>query len=149
VLSNGYRWIHHVGDVTIGGGNIDLGSNRVVLFNEGNVTINSPINLTDGQGFFMIIGNRDITIGNTVGGGTTPNLEGLYVTDGTVHTGTAATSLLVRGTLIGLTGIDLRRDLAAGNVTDPAEKVVSALDQLLLYPSDLGRRQVTWQEVAP
>lgn len=159
--SYGYYWYEYDGstsglDLTINSA-ADLGDRKVVLLvKSANLYLNGPINLTDGQGFFLTVAGKDtngdkgnIYVGDTVGG-TSYDLEGLYLADNVFDTGSASTQLSVRGSVVGGDGINLGRDLGASlNATTPAEYFQYAPDQIMLFPSKLGFRRLKWKEVAP
>lgn len=153
--SYGYYWYQYDGsgtglDLTINSAT-DVGSRKVILLvKSANLFINAPINLTDGQGFFMVVVEGNISVDPTVGGGASPTLEGMYLADGQFYTGAGSTQLWLRGTVTGHGGMSLQRDLGAGgNPTTPAELFEYAPDQVLLYPTKLSARRISWKEVAP
>ncbi len=158
--SYGYYWYKYDGsitdlDLTINAP-VNLGSRKVILLvNSADLYINGSINLTDGQGFFMTsVGKTSsLTKGNiyvsaTVGN-TSYDLEGIYEADGIFATGTSALPLSVRGAVTGYDGVVMTRDLGAGSNSNPAEFYEYAPDQMMLYPSRLGSRKISWKEVAP
>lgn len=127
-----------------------IGGRKVVLLVKGaSVNLATPINLTKGKGMFLVVTTGNINVASTIGGGATPNLEGIYVADGTINTGAASTKLYVRGTMVGYGGIVLQRDLGSSNSTTPAEYFEYAPDQELLFPGDISYVVTRWQEVAP
>jgi hypothetical protein len=151
---NGYEWYKFTGtgllDMDVSSV-LALGARRVILLvDTADLNINANISLT--TGFFLAIANQDINIDPAV-----TTLEGLYVADGTVSTGTLGPDvndlgqdipLSVRGSVAAYTGINLQRDLA-DNSAIPAEFFEYAPDQILLFPSTLGVRRINWKEVAP
>ena len=152
--SDGYEWYKYTGptDLSIDG-NIDLGGDRVILLIENaNLNINGRINLADGQGFFVVIVEGNININPGVGG-SAADLEGIYLADGAVLTGTTGlandAALHVRGSIAAYGGITMQRDLGTSNGTTPAELFEYAPDQILLFPTKLGYRRINWKEVAP
>lgn len=153
--SDGYLWYKYAGtgDATIdsASGTIDIGTNKVILFIEAkNLTINSRINLTKGQGFFMIIANGGITINSGIGGSGTADLEGIYLASGKILTNTTGTTdvpLWVRGAMASYGGLSLDRNLADN--ANPAEFFEYAPDQIMLFPKALSTRKINWKEVAP
>jgi hypothetical protein len=159
--SYGFYWYKYDGsatglDLTLSSA-MNLGSRKVILLvDSADFYINAPINLTDGQGFFLVtVGKRaggtkgNILVDPAVGGGASPNLEGLYEADNQFKTGVSAIQLRVRGSVAGYDGIDLQRDLGAANGATPAEFFEFAPDQIMLFPSKLGVRKINWKEVAP
>lgn len=153
--ANGYSWYKYDGAVN---GNADLtipatdiAGRKVILFvNDANVNITGNINLTDGAGFFMMIVKGNINVNSAVGG-TGPNLEGLYFSDGIFNGGTGSTQLHVRGSVASNSSVDFKieRDLLGAANVNPSELFEYAPDQILLFPKVLGSRKMTWQEVAP
>ncbi len=160
---DGYYWLRYDGaiygnNLTIedsAGGDVNLGNNKVVLFvDEADLTINSRILLDDGEGFLLVIVDRDIIVDPSVGGPhedpgpLVPDLEGIYITDQQFSTGEGDEPLHVRGSVVGIGGISLDRDLS-DNSLYPAELFEYGIDQILAFPSDLTPRQLIWREVAP
>lgn len=155
--SNGYCWYKYDG---AGNGSLpltlsatDIGTNKIILLvDNANLNITGNINLTDGAGFFMTIINGNISVDPSVGGGTSPNLEGLYFADGTFSSGTTGqannTQLWLRGAVAVAGGTNLQRDLS-DNGSSPAELFEYAPDQIMLFPKVLGSRAMNWKEVAP
>ncbi|MFC1625460.1 hypothetical protein ACFL1Q_00255 [Patescibacteria group bacterium] len=162
--SSGYSWYMFDGestgfDLTINS-NVSLGSRKAILFVKGaDLHINGDINLTKGSGFFMaIVGKNDsggkgnIMVNPAVGGGSeiNPNLEGLYMADGTFSAGEASTPLYVRGSVAAWGGISLPRDLGDDlNGDNPSEFFEYAPDLVLNYPKALTDYIMRWKEVAP
>lgn len=163
-LSNGAYWYKFDGSIN----NVDLnltadiniGSRKVILLvDNSDLYINGKINLTDGQGFFIAIVGKNsigakgnIYINPTVGGSADelPELEGLFFTDNQIYTGIGDTQLHTRGSLVGMSGIQLQRDL--GNIlnqTNPSEYIEFAPDQIMLMPSTLKIKKINWKEVEP
>jgi hypothetical protein len=160
VESYGYFWYKFDGtgtglDLNINSA-LDIGTKKVILLvDSADFLINAPVNLTDGQGFFMAVvgSNTDGTEGNVSVapsvGGSPYDLEGIYIADGTFSTGEAAVQLRVRGSVVSYAGFNLARDLGEGANVDPSEYFEYAPDQILLFPSKLGTRKINWKEVAP
>ena len=117
------------------------------------VNIGGKINLTDGSGFFMVIAKGNIIVANTVGGtGTTPHMEGIYITDGAFNTYSAANATLplrIRGSVVGNTGVNMANRTYNTIATTPAIQFEYAPDQIWLFPGKLGARKIDWNEVAP
>jgi len=153
---DGYKWFTY--DASTNGGAaldisaINLGTTKVILIvKNGNINVNGNIILTDGRGFFLAVTTGNIAIAPTVGGGGVANLEGVYVADGTISTGSLGASsdsrLWLRGSAIGYGGINLQRDLADNSVS--SEFFEYAPDQELLFPVSLSTRATNWREIAP
>jgi hypothetical protein len=150
---NDYFWYKY--DGIVNGGQpltipaTNIGTRKVILLvDNADVNITGNINLTDGQGFFMAIVRGSINVDPTVGGGATPNLEGLYFADNTFTDGVGDTQLKTRGSIVSNGGISMRRDLGADN-TPPSEIFEYAPDQIILFPEIIGTRKMEWKEVAP
>jgi len=158
-IVNGYRV--YITDSSINGGDLtfdapstmDFANYKVIVFVTGKATIVNPIRLTNGRGFFMIVSKGDIDVDPTVGGNS-PDLEGIYYTDGKFNTGGGNQQLYVRGSIAAMgtkgtnDGLNLTRDLT-NNAQAPAEIVEYAPDLLLNYPPFLGIKSIDWKEVAP
>jgi hypothetical protein len=156
--ATGYYWYKyngsdHAGQALAVTAPTEIGSRKIiVLVENANTDISQPITLTDG--FFMIAVEGDININPAVGGGASPNLEGLYIADGTIQTGTLTpggddTQLWVRGSVVAYNGIVLSRDLKTTNFSTPGELFEYAPDQILLFPEVFAVRKINWKEVAP
>lgn len=146
------------GDLTLTG-NMDVGDKDIAVFVSGNLTINGTSALNDGSGFlaFFVGGNIAIDPSVTQAGGGYA-LEGIYLSDGSVDTGTNSPSadspLRIRGMVVAWSGVALRRDLDPGRTTGannqtPAEYVEFAPDLVLTFPPTLLREGILWREVAP
>jgi hypothetical protein len=128
---------------------VNIGTRKVILLvDNADVNITGNINLTDGQGFFMLIVKGNVNIDPAVGGGGSANLEGLYFADGTLTDGSGNTQFHTRGSIVANGGISMQRDLVANNMS-PAELFEFAPDQIMLFPKVLGTRKMSWKEVAP
>lgn len=161
ILSRGAFWYRYDGSSGIGltvSGNANVGSRKVILLvADSNLYLNGKINLDDGGGFFAAIVGRDsdgnggnITVGPSVGGAAdgVPELEGLFVADSEFGTGAGSSQLHVRGSVAGLSGVVLGRDLDDDSQT-PAEYFEYAPDLILNIPSSLKMSRYDWLEVAP
>ncbi len=160
-LSRGAYWYRYDGssglDLSISS-NANLGSRKVVLLvANADLYVGGKINLTDGEGFFAAIvgrdgdGNKGNVIVDPAVGGTAdgvPELEGLFVADSEFGTGEGNSQLHVRGSVAGLSGILLQRDLDDDSQT-PAEYFEYAPDLILNIPSSLRTSGYAWREVAP
>jgi hypothetical protein len=151
--TNSYYWYKYDGAVN---GNqvltipsVNIGTRKVILLvDNADVNITGNINLTDGQGFFMLLVKGNINIDSLVGGGGSANLEGLYFADGMLTDGSGSTQFYTRGSIVANGGIGMQRDLVSDN-TPPAELFEYAPDQIMLFPKILGTRKMSWKEVAP
>jgi len=157
VMGN-YTVFKRTGDLDINiAPSFNVASNKVILFVDGNVTIRNNINLNDGTGFFMIIASGDTNLAPTVGHTAsaippvTPDLEGIYFAEGQVNTGSTGTGdqqVYVRGSIVGMGGVSLDRQLA-NNTLGPGETFDFAPDLIFLFPGFLGVKSINWTEVAP
>ncbi|MDO8503544.1 MAG: hypothetical protein Q7S60_02535, partial [bacterium] len=155
--SGGYFWRYKNGDLTINS-TANLGDRKVILFVNGNLTIQGKINLDDGKGFFAAIAAGNINIDPGVSQPNNPALEGMFMANGTISTGTKSPNpddrLYIRGALVGWGGINLQRDLdpnktSGANNLNAAEYVEYAPDLILTFPRELLREGIVWKEVAP
>lgn len=139
-----------------------------VIFVNGTLTIKNTITVAPG-GFLAFITKGDITIDPSVGDdtvtSTTPQVEGVYVTDGifTVETlGNGTTKVhdkkfIGAGTFVGWSGVSLKRDyrdtatpdLGLSNNTAPAELFIARPDLQFSAPKEMLRPLYGWEEVAP
>jgi len=146
--SNDYYWIKHEGSLTIGS-DLNFGTNKVILYvDEGDLIINESIN----NGFFMVIVDGDIDVKIDENSGTDPELEGVFVSDGSFNTdpeGNINEQLWVRGTVIAWGGVNLQRDLGDDNANTPAELFEYSPALYLAIPSNLNEKIMRWKEVAP
>jgi hypothetical protein len=158
----GYYWYKYDGLLnsnqsltlpTINISNPDLDRKVILLVDNADLLLDGNITLTDGHGFFAVIVNGNIVVDPLVGGGTEPNLEGIYVADTEFQTGVGNLKLWVRGSVVGysgLKGVNMQRDLGdAINGDESSELFEYAPDQILMFPSTLGVRKINWKEVAP
>lgn len=156
------------GDVTISSAwAVPSGKSIVILVN-GNLTINANITVANG-GFLAFITAGNITIGNTVGTAIytseTPQVEGVYIADGTFTTESKSSGgvdvsdlkFVGAGTFVGWSGVVLDRDykdtadpsLGVTNNTSSAELFIGRPDLAFNAPAEMKKPQYTWQEVAP
>lgn len=160
-ITNGYRWLRYSSSPQLNiNGDLNLGSNRVVLFVDGDLNIGGKINVDDGRGFFMAVVRGNINVSPSVkdagGLGSTPDslpeLEGVYFAGGSFSTGSNSSpnsdnQLHIRGS-VSAGSFSLQRSLP-DNSAIPAEVFEFGVDQVLLLPDLLSRKQVIWKEVAP
>lgn len=138
---------------------------KLVLFVGGDLSIKGRINLKSGDGFFATVVQGSINVDPSVVS-QNPNqygLEGIFLADGAVHTGTnnpvpgSGTpdgQLFIRGVLTGWQGVILERDLDplkenGANNDKPAETIEYAPDLILNLPKELLRQGSVWREIAP
>lgn len=155
--SKGYKWVYRKGDLAINASQ-DLSDQKLIIFIDGNLTINDKINFAaSGKGFLLAIVNGNITVNPSVGtdysldDDTTPDLEGIYMATGTFDTGTSGTSsdkrLHLKGT-IAASNATLRRDLPDNSET-PGTLMEFSPSLYLSFPKNISLRRLIWKEVAP
>jgi len=156
--SDGYIWF--VYDATATGfdlniSQLSLGTKKAILIVKGaGINITGKINRTLGSGFFLVVTTGNIAVDPVVGGGTTtPDLEGIFVADGSFYSGTVGNKtdsrLWVKGTVVSYGDVNLNRDLGMGNTTTAGELFEYAPDLEFLFPASLSAHDTTWREIAP
>lgn len=135
-------------------GNWSIGDGQTVGFLvDGNLTINGKINLT-GSGLAFFIASGTITIASSVGvppSSNTPVVEGLYVANGTLATGTSGSGterFVGKGSFVAGT-VKLQRDLGDTNVSTSAELFIYNPRLLFNQPEFMMDRKYFWQETPP
>ncbi len=148
--NKGYVWFKSTGDLTINS-NINLSARKVILLVNGNLTIQGPINVTDGQGFFLTVVSGTTSFDPSLGGSSgSPSIEGMFLSDGGISTGGGNVAFYERGSIVANGGLNLQRNLGTtNNKTNPAEVFEYAPDMILNFPRSLARSKIIWQEVAP
>jgi hypothetical protein len=125
-----------------------IGANEhIVLFVNGNATIQSAITVASG-GFFAIIANGDITVDPVV-----TELHGIYIASNALGnalftSGDGVEQLVVTGSVIA-DNFALTRDLGALNPVTPGEIFMFNPQLLFTMPDDMKETPYIWQEVAP
>lgn len=109
----------------------------------GDVTITENIDVDPG-GFLGIISSGNITISDSV-----TNVEGVYVADGMISSGSGAVQLIGKGIFVSWTDISLGRNLGVDNDFLPAEKFIYRPDLVRNAYRYLLKPKISWQEVAP
>jgi len=123
---------------------LNITNEIIVILVNGDVSIDYDISVAEG-GFLAIISSGNITIGNTV-----TNVEGVYVADGIIDSGTGTSQLTGEGIFTGWEGISLNRDFnTIQNNTTPAERFIYRPDLVRNAYHYLLKPKVSWQEVAP
>ncbi len=163
--TRGYVWYHFDGEtldtLTING-NVNLvGTRKVVLLIEGgDLNISGRINIgTPGSGFFMAVvgknasgGKGNILIDDSVSRPSAAAIEGVYLAEGQISTGTGGTDsdspLYLRGSFAAYGGMVLERNLADDSDT-PAEFIEYAPEIIATFPRVFTTRRMSWKEVAP
>jgi hypothetical protein len=163
--SRGYVWYHFDGatlDTLTINGNVNLaGTRKVVLLIEGgDLHISGRINIgTPGSGFFMAVvgknasgGKGNILIDKSVSHPNQPAVEGIYLAEGQIRTGTSGagndSKLYLRGSFAAYGGMVLERNLADDSQT-PAEYIEYAPEIIATFPRVFTTRRMSWKEVAP
>lgn len=166
--SGGKAAYFHQGDLTIRQRWTVSSSESIVVFVNGNLTIDDPSNNLDDLitvepgGFLAFIVSGNITVRPDVGSNdlnnTTPNLEGVYIANGTItieSRGAAAGGddrFVGAGTFVGYSGVDLNRDYsdggtrAAENNDKPVEMFMFRPDFVRNLPVRMARPRYIWQE---
>ncbi|OGM02531.1 hypothetical protein A2115_00935 [Candidatus Woesebacteria bacterium GWA1_41_8] len=144
-----YKWYFRTGDLTMRG-EPTLGSDRVILFVDGDLIIDGTIDLTRGLGFFMAVSSGNITVNPGVRHPTAgePELEGLFVADNNFITAGGTDELSIRGMVTAYGQVILNRNLS-DNTQNPAEVFTYAPDLLFNYPTSLTLKRTRWKEVTP
>ncbi|MEK7521633.1 MAG: hypothetical protein AAB599_02415, partial [Patescibacteria group bacterium] len=152
-----YTWFYSNGDLTIAS-QVNLGNRKAIIFVNGNLNIQGRVNISKGDGFFAAIVSGDININPGVSHPNQPAIEGIYLADQSIRTGTSSPSadspLYVRGSLVAGSSVNLQRDLDPGKTTganekEPSEFIEYAPDLILNLPPQLMRDNPVWEEVAP
>jgi len=152
-----------LGDLNLTG-DVNVSNRKVILIvKNASLNIGGKINVDTGKGFFTAIIEKGINVNPTVGGTPsatrTPDLEGVYFTNGQFKTGFGDKQLYVRGSVVGLgysgavegalDGVILERDLGSLNSTNPGELFEYGPDQVMKFATFLGERSITWVESNP
>lgn len=146
-MFNGYRYYKASPGLTLN--NPQNINEKVVLFVDGDLNINQTIRLLKPDAFFMAIVSGDINIDPALTNGTDPAIEGYFLTNRNFNTGSSSNRLVIGGSVVALQGINLDRDLGAGNSNTPGEEFRELPRLQLLFPPALVRDTVVWEEVAP
>lgn len=123
---------------------------KTILIVDGDLTINERVNIANpSNDFFMAIVNGDIIVSPTLSGPPTPQLQGLFLSQGSFNTGAGVNPLLIEGSVAGLGGVNLGRDLGANNANTPGEEFLYDPRLFLNYPESLLKDSIIWREIAP
>lgn len=150
------------GDMTTSGTWTAGDDQNLVFLVDGNLTIGNTVNITGakGNGFIAFIASGNITISSNVGGAynsASPQVEGVYVSDGTLFTGKSTVAgkerFVGKGMFIS-NAVTLQRDLIGvvggnQNANYSAELFIYNPALLIEMPDAFKYTPVRWQEVAP
>ncbi|MDP2672136.1 MAG: hypothetical protein Q8O68_01345, partial [Candidatus Daviesbacteria bacterium] len=145
---------------------IIFGPGNFIILVDGDLTINAKITVPVGStAIFSVSG--DIKVNSNLGEAATsdtPTIEGLYSADRNFYTknpnvdndctGIPDKRLNVAGTVVANAGRSggsfiNKRDLCAGNTSNPSVSFIERPDFMLNYPSMVKQTTRSWQEVAP
>ena len=157
------------GTVTIAN-TLAVGSNqKIVIFVDGNLTVNVPITVSEG-GFLAFIVKGNVTFANTLVAidgvtSTTGLAEGVYLADGSIIVQSNGASgsdpndgkFVGKGVFVGWGGVSLNRDyrhptdnnLSARNYYYPTELFIDRPDLALNIPAGMMKPIIDWQEATP
>lgn len=143
---DGYRYLKVTGNASVSNKlNVNNAQKRVVVFVEGDLTIDNDISIDVTDGFLMFIVRGNIIVNPNV-----VELDGIFSVDGSFRTGTdgddpqlVVTGSVVAGTLL------LQRDLLASNGSSPAEIFIYSPELVVNFPPALSDKHLVWREVAP
>lgn len=133
---------------------------HAIIFVDGNLNINATISQLPSSGFLAFIVNGNINVNPSLGTPVAPNgtvdpmteahLEGVFVADQSLNTGTSNKLLVGEGIFVGWGGIQIGRDFQSeANNSNPAFLVRYRPQLLLNTPTILKNYQYAWKEVAP
>jgi hypothetical protein len=110
-----------------------------------NGSIDIPVNIDVPEGSSLVfIASGDINFANNVS-----KVEGIFMADGTISTGTGQTLFVGEGSFIG-GGIRLGRDFQdERNNTNPSEQFIFRPDFFLNTLTQTWKSAYHWQELAP
>ena len=153
--AQGWEWYKTEGDLILDdAGAFTFSSRKLVVFVEGNLTVNKNIQCVDGVGMPVFIVSGNITFNSTVAAPTTL-FEGAYYAGGntgiTFNTNGVDTdpTLTVRAIVVAQNGsVTSYRDSGVGN-TVPAVYFRRTPDLMFLMPSFMRSKKSLWREVAP
>lgn len=153
------------GDCAIGNNWNVSGTSKIVVLVSGNLTLsgNSTTITVDPGSFLSFIVQGNMTVDDNLGNkqlANNPFIQGVYIVNGTITTGTAANMsgnrFIGGGTFYGKSGFNLGRDLKpngcsghACNSYTPAELFIFRPDLVVNTPYELWSSKINWQEVVP
>lgn len=156
------------GDLRIADNAWNLGAGEeITIFVDGNLTIDDTSGAEDmirvqnggagNSGFLAFIVSGNITVTGNVGNADvtdeTPNLEGIYIADGSItiqSSGAGDKRFIGEGNFIGWGGVSLLRNLTVvENQTTPAELFIFRPEFVRDLPEEMKEPIYLWQEVNP
>ncbi len=162
--NSGVPAFYHGGDLVINESWQVNDGESIVIFVNGNLEIRNTIRVAQG-GFlsFIVKGNIiiDPSVGNDDIADNTPNVEGMFVANGSIRlpgVGVAQGGdkrFVGAGTFVGWSGIVMERDYDDGvdrrllNNTNPTELFIYRPDLVLRTPAQMRAPRYQWREVAP
>jgi len=128
---------------------VDLGETIVFLV-DGDLSLEARVKVAPG-GFLAFFVSGDISLDPSVNSEDgLAAIEGVYIADGTFSSGKANTKLILEGTFVGWSGVNLERDFdSQRSNSEPVEVFRYRSDFKLNLPTFLNRPSINWQEVAP
>lgn len=145
-------------DVTIQNAWSFPSSRKATILVKGKLAIENTIRVPS-DSFLAFIVKRNIEIKGTIGAvntdptARTPELQGVFITDGQINTNSGSDqsgkNLSAEGVFVAWGGFALERDLKDNNDTWPAEYFRYNPALLMNAPKELKKRMMTWTEVAP
>ncbi len=146
--TQGYEWHQASSDITLSEAINVPANERIIILANSDVTINGNITMVQPRNsHFMIVSSGDITIAPTV-----TDIDAVLFAQGVLNTGTTGASndsqLTIRGSVYA-GSVNMRRDLGAGNATNPGEVFEFMPDLFATYHPFLSPKKVIWKEVSP
>ncbi len=133
-------------------------TDRIIFLVDGKLNINFPIVLTgpNRAGFVAFIASGDIVVSPNVGVSplaASPQVEGVYITDGTFYTGNSSVGgrerFVGRGTFVA-NNFSLERDLGITyNLSYAANLFIYNPNFLIRLPDEMREVPIKWEEVKP
>lgn len=138
----------------------------IVIFVNGNLTLEDQANITVAQGGFLafiVSGNIEVTanLGTGTASSVTPVVTGVFIADGAINVASRAGAgvgdlkFVGAGSFVGWGGVNLNRTFSDGgaggasNNSYPSELFIYRPDFLLNAPDEMRLPRYKWQEVAP
>ncbi len=164
-LSRGYKVCYYdgttIGDFSLtntANDTIPLDTRLILLIDNADITIKGRIRpLIRGRSSFLLISEGDISVDPAIGYAQlltgSPDLEGIFHTDGVFHSGhftdgSKDLNLHIRGA-VSANSFDLGRDMKEDNLLYPGEYFMYGPEQVMAFPPFFRLRATSWQEVPP